>query len=347
MRPVTLGVIGAGRIGKLHAENILRMPDARLKLIADPYIDENWARSLGLNFTLSPDAIFADAEIEGVLILSPSPLHADQIIEAARAGKHIFCEKPIALDPDRIVKALEVVQQEGVKLQVGFNRRFDPDFKRLKQAVAAGDIGRIYVIKITARDPKPPSIEYVKNSGGIFLDMTIHDFDMVRYLSDSEVEEVYATGAVLIDPAIGEAGDVDTAITTLKLKNGALAVIDNSRQAVYGYDQRIEVFGSKGSIAAMNRTPTQTVRFSPEGVISDKPLYFFLERYRESFINEIEEFIQVIREDREPPVGGYDGLVSTLIGLAAKKSLAEGKPIRVEKLASEMGNVKYQNPIDI
>jgi myo-inositol 2-dehydrogenase/D-chiro-inositol 1-dehydrogenase len=331
MKPVTLGVVGAGRIGKLHAENILRMPDARLKMIADPYIDENWAKSLGLNFTLSTEAIFADDEIEGVLILSPSPLHADQIIEAACAGKHIFCEKPIAFDPEHIVKALEIVKKEGVKLQVGFNRRFDPHFKRLKQAVNAGEIGRVYFIKITARDPALPPIEYVKNSGGIFLDMTIHDFDMVRYLSGSEVEEVYAAGAVLVDPAIGKAGDVDTAVTTMKLKNGALAVIDNSRQAVYGYDQRIEVFGSKGSIAAMNRTPTQTVRFSQEGVISDKPLYFFLERYQESFVNEIEDFIHVIREDREPPVGGYDGLVSVLIGLAAKKSLAEGRPVRVEK----------------
>jgi len=329
MIPVILGAIGAGRIGKLHAENILKMPDARLKIVADPFIDDNWARSRGLSPALDPEAVFSDDEIEAALIFSPSPLHAEQIIAAARAGKHIFCEKPIALDPDRIRQALRVVAEEGVKLQVGFNRRFDPDFRRVKQAVASGEIGRIYLIKVTARDPAPPSMEYVKASGGMFLDMTIHDFDMVRYLSGSEVEEVYAAGAVLVDPAIGEAGDIDTAITTMKLRNGALAVIDNSRQAVYGYDQRIEVFGSKGSIAAGNRTPTQTVLTTTDGVVADKPLVFFLERYQESFRAEIEEFIRSVREDRETPVGGQDGLASILIGIAANESLKRGEPVRV------------------
>ncbi|GAH58645.1 unnamed protein product, partial [marine sediment metagenome] len=276
--------------------NILKMPDARLKIVADPFIDDNWARSRGLSTALDPESVFSDDEIEAALIFSPSPLHAEQIIAAARAGKHIFCEKPIALNPDRIRQALKVVAEEGVKLQVGFNRRFDPDFRRIKQAVASGEIGRLYLIKITARDPAPPPMEYVKGSGGMFLDMTIHDFDMVRYLSGSEVEEVYAAGAVLVDPAIGEAGDIDTAVTTMKLSNGALAVIDNSRQAVYGYDQRIEVFGSKGSIAAGNRTPTRTVLTTTDGVVADKPLVFFLERYQESFRAEIAEFIRSVRE---------------------------------------------------
>lgn len=329
MKPVILGAIGAGRIGKLHAENILKMPDARLKIVADPFIDDNWARSWGLSTALDPEAVFSDDEIEAALIFSPSPLHAEQIIAAARAGKHIFCEKPIALDPDHIRQALKVVAEEGVKLQVGFNRRFDPDFRRIKQAVASGEIGRLYLIKITARDPAPPPMEYVKGSGGMFLDMTIHDFDMVRYLSGSEVEEVYAAGAVLVDPAIGEAGDIDTAITTMKLRNGALAVIDNSRQAVYGYDQRIEVFGSKGSIAAGNRTPTRSVLTTTDGVVADKPLVFFLERYQESFRAEIAEFIRSVREDRETPVGGQDGLASILIGIAANESLKRGEPVRV------------------
>ncbi len=329
MIPVILGAIGAGRIGKLHTENILKMPDARLKIVADPFIDDDWARSWELSTALDPEAVFSDDEIEAALIFSPSQLHAEQIIAAARAGKHIFCEKPIALDPDRIRQALKVVAEEGVKLQVGFNRRFDPDFRRLKQAVDSGEIGRIYLIKITARDPAPPPMEYVKASGGMFLDMTIHDFDMVRYLSGSEVEEVYAAGAVLVDPAIGEAGDIDTAITTMKMRNGALAVIDNSRQAVYGYDQRIEVFGSKGSIAAGNRTPTQTILTTTDGVVADKPLVFFLERYQESFRAEIEEFIRSVREDRETPVDGQDGLASILIGIAANESLKRGEPVRV------------------
>ncbi len=329
MRPVVLGAIGAGRIGKLHAENILKLPGARLKIIADPFMDDNWARSWGLSTALDTEAVFSDDEIEAVLIFSPSPLHAEQIIAAARAGKHIFCEKPIALDPHRIKQALKAVAEEGVKLQVGFNRRFDPDFRRIKQAVDSGEIGRIYLIKITARDPAPPPMEYVKTSGGMFLDMTIHDFDMVRYLSGSEVEEVYAAGTVLVDPAIGEAGDIDTAITTMKLKNGALAVIDNSRQAVYGYDQRIEVFGSKGSIAAGNRTPTQTILTTTDGVVADKPLAFFLERYQESFRAEMKEFIRAVREDREMPVSGQDGLVSILIGIAANESLKKGEPVRI------------------
>ncbi|MFB0516474.1 MAG: inositol 2-dehydrogenase [Candidatus Neomarinimicrobiota bacterium] len=331
MRPVILGALGAGRIGKLHAENILKMPDARLKVIADPFLDDKWARRWGLSTTREPDAVFSDDEIEAVLIFSPSPLHAEQIIAAARAGKHIFCEKPIALEPDHIRQALQVVEGEGVKLQVGFNRRFDPDFMRLKEAVDAGEIGRIYLIKITARDPASPSLDYVKTSGGMFLDMTIHDFDMVRYLSGSEAEEVFAVGAVLIDPAIGAAGDVDTAITTMKLKSGAMAVIDNSRQAVYGYDQRIEVFGSKGSITAANRTPTQTVRMTAEGVVSEKPLYFFLERYQESFRAEIKAFIEAIKEDEKPLVNGQDGLAATLIGIAAREALKRREPVKIRE----------------
>ncbi|MFC1543174.1 inositol 2-dehydrogenase [Candidatus Neomarinimicrobiota bacterium] len=329
MKPMILGTIGAGRIGKLHAENILKMPDVRLKTVADPFIDEVWAQGWGLSTAPDPETVISDDEIEAVLIFSPSALHAEQIIIAAKAGKHIFCEKPIALNPDYIRQALKVVAEEGVKLQIGFNRRFDPDFRRIREAAASGEIGQLYMIKITSRDPAPPPMEYVKGSGGIFLDMTIHDFDMVRYLSGSEVEEVYAAGAVLVDPAIGKAGDIDTAITTLKLKNGALAVIDNSRQAVYGYDQRIEVFGSKGSISAGNRTPTRTALMTSGGVVTDKPLRFFLERYQESFRAEINDFILAVRENREISVRGQDGLASTLIGIAAQESLRKGEPVKV------------------
>lgn len=332
MNTVTLGVIGAGRVGKLHSVNLLKMPGVNLKMITDPFMDGAWAKSHGLKVAPDIETILSDDEIEGVLILSPSNLHADQIMQAAKARKHIFCEKPIALDPAKIIDVLNEVEEQGVKLQVGFNRRFDPDFKRLKQAVDRGRIGRLYFIKITARDPAPPSLEYIQSSGGIFLDMTIHDFDMVRYLSGSDVDEVYAAGAVLIDQVFADAGDVDTAVTTLKLKSGALAVIDNSRQAVYGYDQRIEVFGSKGSITAENNTATRTILTVSEGAISDKPLDFFLERYRESFRVEIQEFVRAIREDLETPVRGIDGLKPILIGRAAQRSLDEGKPIKVEQI---------------
>ncbi len=330
MEKLILGVIGAGRIGKLHTDNLLRMPNVHVKTIADPYIDKNWVESRQLNGTTHVEEIFSDKEIDAVIILSPSTYHAEQIIASAKAGKHIFCEKPIALDPDLIREALSVVEQQGVKLQIGFNRRFDPDFKRCQEAVQTKKIGDLYLIKIASRDPAPPPAEYVKDSGGIFLDMTIHDFDMVRFLSGSDVEEVFATGAVLVDPEIGKAGDVDTAIVTLKLKNGALASIDNSRQAVYGYDQRIEVFGSKGSVAALNNTETRTVYTSPDGVISDRPLDFFLERYQRSYLAEIDAFIQAVLEDTEPPCSGNDGLSATLIGLAAKKSLELNRPVTLD-----------------
>ena len=330
MRNVTLGLIGTGRIGKLHAENILRIQGTRLKFVVDLKADKVWAENLGLSYAPDPDAIYSDKEIDAVIICSPSSFHVDQIVDAAQAGKHIFCEKPIGFDPKTIAEALSVVEQQGVKLQMGFNRRFDPDLVRLKQAIDSGEIGRNFLIRITNLDPALPPAEYLATSGGIVLDTTIHDFDIVRYLSGSEVEEVYAAGAVLIDPSIGKRGDVDTAITTLKLEDGIMALIHNSRQAVYGFDQRVEVFGSKGSMSTENRTNFHTVLKTSQGVMSDKPIDFFLERYKESYRAEIDEFIGVIREDLQVPVSGRDGLIPVLIGLAAKQSLKEEIPVRVE-----------------
>jgi myo-inositol 2-dehydrogenase/D-chiro-inositol 1-dehydrogenase len=330
MKMTTIGVVGAGRIGKLHADNLLAMPKVRLKSIADPFlIPDEWS-SRGIVPTLDPSDVFNDKEIEAVLICSPTPTHAEFTETAAKAGMHVFCEKPIALDPDRVRQTLDVVEKAGVKLQVGFNRRFDPTFARVRQAVSDGEIGDIHLVKVIARDPSPPPPEYVADSGGMFLDMTIHDFDMVRFLSGSEVEEVQAFGAVLVDPAIGEAGDIDTAVVTLKLANGALAVIENSRKAVFGYDQRLEVFGSEGGVEAYNELPSQVRLRTAAGIRAENPLYFFLERYQRSFVVELEAFVASIRDDREPPVGGRDGLMSVLIGLAAARSMAENRPVRVE-----------------
>jgi myo-inositol 2-dehydrogenase/D-chiro-inositol 1-dehydrogenase len=238
MTDIIAGVVGAGRIGKIHASNIINTPGVRLKAVADPYIVPDEWTGRGVEPLLDPEAVLHDDDIDAVLICSPTPTHAEFTEAAARAGKHIFCEKPIDLDPDRISRTLRIVDEAGVKLQVGFNRRFDPTFARLRKAVVDGEIGDVHLVKIVARDPSPPPVEYVRDSGGMFLDMTIHDFDMVRFLSCSEVEEVHAFGAVLVDPAIGEAGDVDTAVVTLKLASGALAVIENSRRAVFGYDHR-------------------------------------------------------------------------------------------------------------
>ncbi len=330
MKPITVGILGAGRIGQVHGNNLLRMAGITLKAVTDPYVDfTSWPPS-PVATGKDPEVILSDDEIEAVLVCSPTPAHADLTERAAKNGKHVFCEKPIDLDPDRIRRTLAIVEECGVKLQVGFNRRFDPSFARVRRAVTEGEIGEIHLVKIASRDPEAPPAEYVAMSGGIFLDMTIHDFDMVRFLTGSEVKEVYATGAVLIDPAIGEAGDVDTAVTTLKMANGAIAVIENSRQAVYGYDQRVEVFGSGGSAEAGNETPNRVTISNINGVSSDKPLYFFLERYQASFVAELESFFGSIREDEPTPVGGTDGLMSVLIGLAASRSMAENRPIKVE-----------------
>lgn len=332
-----VGIIGAGRIGKVHAESITKyVPNAEVKAIADPFMTEEtkaWAKSMGIKDVYTDHKkILEDSEIEAVLVCSSTDTHSTMSIEAAEAGKHIFCEKPIDHNLERIYQVLDVVEKAGVKFQVGFNRRFDHNFKAVKEAVKNGKVGDPHIIKITSRDPEAPPVEYVKVSGGIFLDMTIHDFDMVRYLSGSEVEEVYAAGNVLVDPAIGEAGDVDTAIVTLKFANGALGVIDNSRRAAYGYDQRAEVFGSKGSVAVSNDKNSTAVISTADGVGTEKPLYFFLERYMQSFADEIKEFIDAIVNDTEVPVTGVDGLKPVLIGLAAKKSLEEGRPVKISEI---------------
>lgn len=332
---IKIGIIGAGRIGRLHAENIMNnIKSVEIKSISDLYADKikDWAYDIGIKNVIDDyKEIINDPDIDAVLICSSTDTHAQFIIESAQAGKHIFCEKPIDHDVDIIKKALEAVNKAGVKLQVGFNRRFDHNFKKVHEMVQEGKIGEPHIIKITSRDPAPPPIDYIKVSGGLFLDMMIHDFDMARFLSGSEVEEVYAAANVLVDQAIKDAGDVDTAIVTLKFKNGAIGVIDNSRKAVYGYDQRVEVFGSKGCAAAMNDVPTTAVLSTSEAVISDKPKYFFLERYTDAYINELKEFFDSILNDKKPPVTGIDGLKPVLIGLAAKKSMEEGRSVKVSE----------------
>lgn len=334
---IKLGIIGAGRIGKVHAESITKyVANAEVKAIADPFMNEatkEWAKGLGIQNTYNDyNEVLNDPEIAAVLVCSSTNTHSQISIEALKAGKHVFCEKPIDHNLDRIKAVLAEVERTGLKFQVGFNRRFDHNFKAIKDAVVAGKIGDPHIIRVTSRDPEAPPAEYVKVSGGIFLDMTIHDFDMVRFLSGSEVEEVYAAGTVLVDPAIGEAGDIDTAIITLKFANGALGVIDNSRRAAYGYAQRAEVFGSKGAVANGNDSLSTAVISTENGIVSEKPLYFFLERYMQSFSQEMKEFVDAIVNDTEVPVNAMDGLKPVLIGLAAKKSLQEGRPVKISEL---------------
>lgn len=337
-----IGIIGAGRIGKVHAESISNyVKGAEVKSIADPFLNQttkDWANAMGIKHAYTDyKEILHDAEIDAVLICSSTDTHSPISIEAIQAGKHVFCEKPVDHDVEKIKEVMKVVQNSKCKYQVGFNRRFDHNFRSAKEAVEAGKIGTQHIIKITSRDPEAPPISYVKVSGGMFLDMTIHDFDMVRYLSGSEVEEVYAVGGVLVDPAIGEAGDIDTAIITMKLKNGAMAVIDNCRRASYGYDQRAEVFGSKGSVGIGNDASSTAILSTSDGVVAEKPLHFFLERYMQAYANEIREFIEAIVEDKDVPVNVIDGLEPVIIGLAAKKSIMESRPVKTAEIKSSFG----------
>lgn len=332
MKTCKLGLIGAGRIGQLHAENITHfMPEGELLAISDPYLDQNWVKTLGAVQTFSSyHDLLAIGEIDKVLICSPSSLHIEHIIAVAKAGKDIFCEKPISHDITDIHNALKVVEKSGIKFQVGFNRRFDANFAKIRKYIAEGAVGDIQLLRITSRDPALPPYDYLKTSGGLFLDQTIHDFDMARFLTNSEIVQVYASGAALIDPKLADIGDIDTAIVQLKFANGALGVIDNSRQAVYGYDQRVEVFGNKGSCSTENKTPTNTVKATADGIISDKPLYFFLERYQQSYVDEIKEFIGCVGNKQLPSVDGEAGLMAVLVAKAAQKSLDRNQPVDVQ-----------------
>lgn len=334
---LNIGIIGAGRIGKVHAESITyHVKDARVKSIADPFFTEEgrqWANSLGIQEIYTDyHEILKDDDIDAVLICSSTDTHADISLEAIKAHKHVFCEKPVSQDLGKIKEVAKALSQSDVKFQVGFNRRFDHNFEAVKAAVADGKIGDVHIVKITSRDPDAPPLEYVKVSGGLFLDMTIHDFDMVRYLTASDVVEVSAYGDALVNPAIKDVGDIDTAIITLKLKNGALAVIDNSRRAAYGYDQRAEVFGSKGQVAVTNDSASTAVVSTEDGVTGEKPLYFFLERYIASFSKEVSLFVQAILNDTDVPVNINDGLQPVLIAKAAQKSVAEHRPVALSEI---------------
>ncbi len=336
MSTLNIGLIGAGRIGRLHAEHLAhRIPEANLLAVSDLFVEA--ARRCAADFGIpqvyqSHQAILERPDIEAVVICTSTDTHPQMIEEAAAAGKHIFCEKPIGFDLHRIDRALAAVERAGVKLQIGFNRRFDPNFRRVRELVAGGEIGEPHILRITSRDPSPPPLDYIKVSGGIFLDMTIHDFDMARYLIGDEVEEVYTVAGVLVDPAIGAAGDVDTAVITLRFENGVLGTIDNSRQAVYGYDQRVEVFGSGGCVVADNNYPNTAVVSDARSVHRDLPLNFFMERYVESYVAEMRAFVASVLRDEEPPVTGRDGRIPVVMGYAARRSLDEHRPVRLDEV---------------
>ncbi|MDE7215311.1 MAG: inositol 2-dehydrogenase [Clostridia bacterium] len=334
---IKIGIIGAGRIGKVHCESIMRyVKGATVKSVADPFMNEEtqkWLESMGVEKTMKDyREILSDKEIDAVLICSSTDTHAPISIEAIKAGKHVFCEKPVDHDISKINEVKAALAKSNVKYQVGFNRRFDHNFKAVGEAVKQGKIGALNVLKICSRDPAAPPVSYIKVSGGIFLDMTIHDFDMVRFLSGEEVESVFAMGGVMVDKAIGEAGDIDTAVITMKLKSGALAVIDNCRRATYGYDQRAEAFGELGQVAISNDSASNAVISNADGVTAEKPLLFFLERYMQAYVDEITQFIDCIVNHKPVPVSIEDGLQAVVIGRAAKKSLDEGRPVALSEI---------------
>ena len=333
-----IGIIGAGRIGKVHLESIsYHVKNATVTAMADPFMNEETEkliRSYGVSkVTKDYKDILNDKDIDAVLVCSSTDTHAAISIEAINAGKHVFCEKPVDHSIEKIQAVADALKEHpDIKFQVGFNRRFDHNFAAIRKAYDDGKIGEAHILKITSRDPEPPNPAYIKVSGGIFLDMTIHDFDMACFLTDSDVEELYVNSAVLVDPAIGEQGDVDTAIITMKMANGALAVIDNSRKAAYGYDQRAELFGSKGMVATSNDTVSSAVISNADGVTGEKPLFFFLERYMSSFSEEMRQFTEAVINDTDVPVGIHAGLQSVKIGLAARKSVEEHRPVKISEI---------------
>jgi myo-inositol 2-dehydrogenase/D-chiro-inositol 1-dehydrogenase len=328
-------VLGVGRIGKMHVELVSRqVPDATVSMVQD--INADAASAVGAQFdvphTTDVDKVLSSEDVDAVAICSSTDTHVPFMIAAANAGKAIFCEKPISLDLAKVDEALAVIQSSGVPFQVGFNRRFDAAHASVRAAVIDGSIGDLHMLRITSRDPAPPPIPYIEVSGGIFLDMMIHDFVMARFVTGSEVVEVYAQGAVRIDPAIGAAGDLDTAVVMLRHENDCITTIDNSRQAVYGYDQRVEAFGSGGMAASENPLTHTGMRRSAAGTIGSTIPYFFLDRYIPSYVEEWKSFVGYVANGGDSPVSANDGRAPLVIGLAAWKSFREGRPVRCEEI---------------
>ncbi len=335
-KKLKFGVIGVGRIGKIHIENLVnQISGAEVIAASDVFAAE--LKKVTKQFNI-PNA-FSDykdilnrSDVDAIVVCSPTDTHYRILLDAAAAKKHIFCEKPIDLSLEKIRDINDAVEKSGVNFMVGFNRRFDPNFSKVHEVINTGKIGDPHILRITSRDPSPPPAEYIKASGGIFLDMTIHDFDMARFLIDSKITEVYAKGAVLVDEVFEEAGDWDTAIIMLTYANGAMAAIDNSRQAVYGYDQRVEVFGSKGMVTVKNNTPDNHIHIDTTGMHSPLPLNFFMDRYTESYLNEMQVFIDCLKNNTQPPVSGKDGLLAVVVGLAAMKSVREHRPVKISEI---------------
>lgn len=325
------GLLGAGRIGQIHGRSVAAHKSASLAAITD--VDAKavaaLAQETGASVAKSAADILADKSIDAVLICTPTDTHADLIEQAAKAGKAVFCEKPVDLSADRVRACLKVVAETKAPLMIGFNRRFDPSFASLQQRLRAGEVGSPEIVTILSRDPAPPPVSYIARSGGLFRDMMIHDLDMARFLLGEEPVEVSALASCLVDPEIGKAGDIDTAVVTLRTARGKLAQISNSRRATYGYDQRIEVHGSGGMLRAQNMFPTTVERADSRGFATDPVMHFFLERYLPAYRAEIDAFIAGVTAGKPLNPSGEDGLNALLLADAAEASLKSGKSVKV------------------
>jgi myo-inositol 2-dehydrogenase/D-chiro-inositol 1-dehydrogenase len=329
--PLRIGVIGVGRIGRMHAELIAhQVPGAALGAVYDAYepVARDVASELRVPAATTAQEMFEDGDLDAVAICSSSDTHVELLIAAAGAGKAVFCEKPVSLDLGELDRALDAIDAAGVPFQIGFNRRFDPAHASVHEAVKSGAVGEPHLV----RDPAPPPLDYVKTSGGLFLDMMIHDFDMARFVTGSEVVEVYARGAVRVEPWFAEVNDVDTALVTLVHADGCLTAIDNSRRAAYGYDQRVEVFGADGMAASHNPSAHTGTVVTAAGEQRPPQPYFFLERYLPSYVREWEAFVEAVKTGTAPPVSTGDARAPLVIGLAALRSLREARPVRIEEV---------------
>jgi myo-inositol 2-dehydrogenase/D-chiro-inositol 1-dehydrogenase len=333
-RRINIAVIGTGRIGSVHTRNLVRrIHDANVVAVCDIRLDvaQSVADELGIERVVKDyQELLEDRDIEAVLIATNTDTHAFIVKDAANVGKHIFCEKPLALDLASIDDVMRIVEKTGVKLQVGYNRRFDKSFKHVREVVTSGELGHPCVLRITNRDPEPPSLEYAKTSGGMFLDMSIHDFDMVRF-QIGEVEEVYAIGNVLIAHYLKDIGDVDIDIITLRFANGAIGSIDNSRQCTYGYDQRLEVFCVNGVAIAGNEYENSVIKGDADGYHAAKLPRFFIQRFADCYVDEVQQFLQCVRDNEPVTPTGYDSRASVLLGLAAWESFRQNRPINLKE----------------
>jgi len=333
---INVGILGAGRIGKIHAQAVKKFNNVNLKSIADPYLDEKWAKELGIeNLYSNVDDIINDESIDAVYICTPTDTHADLIIKAAKNNKAIFCEKPVDLDIAKILEVQKVLKENNTLFQIGFNRRFDSNFKRLAKLVKDGEVGDLITLKVVSRDPSAPPSEYVEASGGLFLDMTIHDFDIVRFISCDEVEELRVSASNFVTDYAPI--DVDTAMINLTLKNGAFAMIENCRVTTYGYDQRVEAFGTKSSAKFENVFEDSVVSTGAQGTKSGNPLNFFLERYEKAYEEETSEFVDCLVNNKQPSVTIEDALESAFLALAAIKSHRENRTVKINEIRNDFG----------